>query len=412
MSRWHRRLAFGAGGFFLLVFLTAASIVFHDPGDPPDAPWARWVMAAAAVAFLVTAFLAATLTDRARDDLRLHLFRVLEMAARRGYPLGQALTAVGHDFEGPRVRRVHRAIELLDRGLPLSAALEQGAPGIVPPHAVDAIRAAEGDGRLAEALEALARESLAAPLVRTRFHLALLYPAVLLVFGAGIGYLATWECLRVRETRSMEVRYQEAIGLGADVSALSAWAAAALAASLAAARLLRWDRLRRRLRLRLDPVAIRLPFVGAAVEMAAAERVCRALAPLVRAGVPMDRALDRAGPASGNLSVEREASAAAAAVRGGISAHEAILGMGLLPRLVRARAAAACGGAPDRLASALEALAAECNERRRHREATLVASVYPVSIVLCGVLALLQFRGVMAFSEGARELYRVGAMPW
>jgi type II secretory pathway component PulF len=411
MGKWLRLLFLLFAGLCVLAGLAAGTVILHDQ-SPPEAPWARWTLVFAALGLLGSWLVAGAASDRGWDEARLHLLRMLEMSARRGLPLGQALTAVGHDFEGPRARALHGVIARLDRGLPLSGALEPAVPHLVPSHAVEAVRAAEGDGKLAETLEALVQECLEAPMVRTRFHLALVYPALLLALGAALGLFLTPQLARDRNIDSLDPRYRAAMADGDAASRACAWGLVVLAAAAGAARLFRGGRLRRRAARLLDPLALRLPVLGGAVRLAAAERTCRALAPLLRAGTPLAPALERAGRASGNLSVASAAARAAATLREGGPVAETLRGIPALPRFVGIRAGAASGGTPDRFAASMDALATECSRRRRQREEALAASVYPVMILFCAAAAFLQYRGLLGYWEGARELARARDLPW
>src|SRR5687767_12087080 len=114
------------------------------------------------VASLAIAFGAIPFHVRARAELRVRLFEVLAATVRRGLPLGQALAAAIDDHWGADRRALRRILDELGRGATLSTALEQAGRRFFPPATIAAVRAAEGEGDLALALEAAAREELGA----------------------------------------------------------------------------------------------------------------------------------------------------------------------------------------------------------------------------------------------------------
>jgi type II secretory pathway component PulF len=337
-------------------------------------------------------------TEFYRVDFRRYLLRVMALTTRKGLSLGHAFLALAEDYDGPRRRTVYRILGLLDEGRPLSEALETGAPKIVPPYIIEAIRAAERNGGLAETLEAALEESLAARSYRGLILRSLCYPVAIV----GVGLFLTTFIL----PQFGAIFAQLADGDGYPLRLPASTRFALFAGDLVSSYVLPFGgilllllspfllgRVRHRFRWALDPLALRLPFLGRLRLLLAGERICRTLAGNVRAGTTLEEALTRAGAGSGSLPVQRSAEEAVAAIRAGTPADRALQEL-RLPLFVRARAAAASGGTPERFAAALDGLARECQWRRIRLGEILAGSIYPVTLVFGASTVFLMYYGV------------------
>lgn len=345
----------------------------------------------------------ASIYARRRIELRVRILEVLAATVRRGLPLGQALAAASYEFEGGRQWTVRRVLAGLADGYPLGRALARGAGRYFPHHVIAAIRAAEGDGDLAGTLEAAARTGLEGLALRHRVTLALLYPIGLLggvsilsaLMDRAYGWVAyvhrspplgaLWMAEMAGRVSLVGVAFFVAIWAVGRLSVLARVAVLegvppkiVLLPSAPLARL-------------VDRVLLAIPVLRTFALLASAERLLHALAPLVRGGVPLERALRRCAPASGNAGVASSAEVAARAIEEGGDPAAAI-GAIRLPAFAAARAAAAAGGGRDRFAAGLAAIAAECRERFRARGEALASMIYPVGIALAAVLIAAELR--------------------
>jgi general secretion pathway protein F len=347
-----------------------------------------------------------------RFEFRRYLLRVMAITTKKGLSLGHAFLALADDFDGSRRKVVYRILGLLDEGKPLSDALAVGAPKVVPPHVIEAIRAAEKSGNLAPTLEAAAEESQEARSYKGTVVRSLLYPAAILYMGV---FLATFIVPQYgaifsqvtdlhgnhlempRSTlfflffSNMLVNYGFPVALGILVLGVPFLVPSPR-------RWFRWV---------FDPLSFRIPVLGRIRRLRAGERVCRSLAGFVRAGTPLEAALPQAAAASGSLSVRRSADRAVESLQAGKPADQA-LQLLLLPRFVLARAGACTGGTQERLAASLEALATECRWRHLRLADMAVSSIYPATVAFGGAFVFLTWLSVF----GAVSKLQGALIPW
>jgi len=151
----------------------------------------------------------------------------------------------------------------------------------------------------------------------------------------------------------------------------------------------------------------RVPLLGDWIERASArpgrgllpldraELVCRALGAASAAGLPLDRALERAADAGGRGRGGRALHAAAEEARRG-APPERVFSAALLPRRVVLRLAAASRGSGETFGAAAEGMAEECGRLRRDRAALLAAALHPATLLLGGAMAVVLFGSLLA----------------
>lgn len=226
-------------------------------------------------------------------ELRARLLEMLALAVARGAPLGPLFARAAMERRGRSRLRLHRMHARLREGGTLSAACAAGGWGLFPPHVVAAVRAAEGTAALAGALDAAARDATSALYLRHRWTLAAAYPLLLaamlaLVSSRWSEFLAWYEA---------EKSLVPAALLGA----------AAVVALVLLVRL-----------------ALRRLCVFEGPRLLAAERLLRAVAPHVAAGLPLPEALRRAAPACGNAAMAAGARDAARELEAGADPSRAL----------------------------------------------------------------------------------------
>lgn len=296
-------------------------------------------------------------------ELRTRLLEMLALAVARGAPLMPLLARAAMERSGRTRLRLHRMHARLREGGTLSAACAAGGWGLFPPHVVAAVRAAEGTAALAGALDAAARDATSALQLRHRWALAAAYPLLLaallaLVSSRWSEFLAWWE------TRKAPV-----------VPALLGTAAAVVGLAL------------------VVRLALRRLCVFEGPRLLAAERLLRAAAPHLAAGLPLPEALRRAAPACGNAAMAAGARDAARELEAGADPSRALPEIPL-PRWARARLL---------LAGDYAAVAEECALRYRDRAERALRWALPLALLVLGALAAMLFADVMDFLAETRR---------
>jgi type II secretory pathway component PulF len=288
-------------------------------------------------------------------EVRTRLLELLALATARGVPLPPLVARAAAERGGRTRLRLRRVHARLAEGGTLSAACAAGGSSLFPPHVVGAVRAAEGTAALPGALDAAARDATAALHLRHRWLLVTAYPALLvglLALVSGFGDAFWW-------ADGTWLPSLVPVFLGVTAAALGLGTAAWLAS--------------RRLCVLKGP------------RLLAAERFLRALAPHLAAHVPLPEALRRAAPACGNPAMAAGARDAARELENGADPSRALPEIPL-PRFVRARLL---------LAGNCAALADECALRYRDHSERMLRWALPLALVLLGVVAALQFGGIL-----------------
>jgi general secretion pathway protein F len=302
-----------------------------------------------------------------------------------GLPVDRALQAAS-ETAGPRLEPVLRAArDAVRQGGSLSAALS--ASTRFPAMVIGLIRAGERSGRLAAAVERAAEELERAGELRAQVRAALTYPVFLATSGvvavaAIVGFVMPRFATILGDLgQALPLSTRLLLGVSGAVRGhvallLLALAAGGIAFAVAArtpAFNLAWHRW-----------LLDAPVVGAIRRGMSSARVCRTLAGLLDAGVPLLAALEAAREASGDPAEAERVTAARREVNEGTRLATALQRNAALPpsalRLV------AFGEQSGRLPAFLEQ-AARMDERAAHRSLrALVALIEPVLIVGFGAL--------------------------
>lgn len=407
MGKGLRGLLWATLALGLLAFLFGLVAMF-TPRSPSELRAAGgWCAFLGPLLFLGAAGGALTIRARLLAEHRVALLQVLAAAVRRGRPPAQALSALADDYPPALRRRTWRILNEIDRGLPLSGALALGAPGLLSPGEMGALRAAEGGPRLGAVLDGLVLREARRRTSTDGLPRRLLYPAVVFGLGALVALLLVggWRD-RVLPPLPADAPPPSPAAVAAGETLGRAEAAgipAALLSALAVSGLLGL--------LLLEGSRGRIPPLRWFAERAAtrggggllaldrAELVCRGAAAAAAAGLPLDRALERVADAGGGGRGAEALRAAAGAVRRGEPPARA-LGEARLPAWVALRLAAAAGGPPERLGEEAEALADECGRLRAARASLLAAAVAPATLLLGGALAAFLLHSVLVAWNG------------
>ncbi len=235
-----------------------------------------------------------------------------------GLPVDAALSAVA-ESSPPRLREaLEETREQVRQGAALSAAL--AAAGVAAPVVVALVRAGERSGSLASGLTRAAEQLEHDAATRAAVSAALTYPAILGVAGAVsvaaiVGLVVPrFAALLGDAGRALPVSTRLLLGASATLGRFGPGGLAALAVFIAL--FLRW-RATPHGSLALSGWLLGLPGVGALRLQLATARMCRALAGLLEAGVPMLQALAVARDVTGDAAVGERLAAARTEVERG-----------------------------------------------------------------------------------------------
>jgi type II secretory pathway component PulF len=289
----------------------------------------------------------------------------------------------------PALAEVRRRVR---EGDSLSAAL--AAQGAAPHVALGLLRAGEAHGRLSEAARHVATELEREAELRDKLRAALAYPAFLLVVGAFsvaliVGVVVPRFAAVLGDLgQTLPHSTRLLLALSDVISAHGLWLLAGLGiGALAASRVLASPSAAAVVHERL----LAAPVVGPVRWGLAAARACRALAGLLKSGLPLLPALELARGAAGDLAVAARLSRVRADVSEGAGLGESLRRHQALPP--QARQIASFGEASGRLADLLEHASRLEEAQAQRRVRTLVALVEPLLVV--------GFGGAVAFVAAA-----------
>jgi type II secretory pathway component PulF len=341
------------------------------------------ILLPAAVLALAAAWLfALAFRARSRLEFRARLLEVLARATRHGLPLAPLLASAAAEHRGRRRLALERIHDRLEEGAPLSEACASAGRRFFPRHVQGALRAAEGGAELEPVLAATADDTSTSLATRHRLTLTLVYP--LLLGCVVVGF----------QQGSMHF-------LTAEMS--DGWSPPAAAAAQAAI----WAVLALVLAATLGGIVLHRLRALPGGRLVAGERMLRAMAPQIRAGVSLPESLRRCAGTAGTRRHARAAGAAARRLESGAPLQDVVAGL-RWPGFVVARLAGTGSREPGRLAQLLTGLADECARRYGARVDRALRWTYPVAIAAIGVLVALQFSAVMqviTYWQGA-------AYPW
>ncbi|MHC4972008.1 MAG: type II secretion system F family protein [Planctomycetota bacterium] len=338
--------------------------------------WPVGVLALAGAWLFVVAF-----RSRSRLEFRARLLEVLARATSNELPLAPLLECAAAEHGGRRRRVLERIHDRLEEGATLSEACASAGRRFFPRHVQGALQAAEGSAALAPVLAATADDASTSVAARHRVTLTLVYPLLL-----GCLLVASQQGILGFVTESLEDWTPPA----ATMAQVAVWACLALVgAGTLAAVVLHY--------LRALPGG----------RLVAGERMLRAMAPQIRAGVSLPQSLRRCAETAGTGRHARASRAAARQLESGAPLED-VVAMLAWPDFVAVRLAGAGSREPGRLAQLITGLADECARRYRARVEKTLRWAYPIAIAATGALVALQFAAVMqviTYWQGA-------AWPW
>ncbi|MBV4504887.1 type II secretion system inner membrane protein GspF [Pseudomonas sp. BW13M1] len=317
------------------------------------------------------------------------LTRQLATLIGAGIPLVDALATLERQLRQPALHAVLVTLRgSLAEGLGLARSLaRQGAPFTGLYCAL--VEAGERSGRLGQVLARLADHLEQVQRQRHKARTALIYPVVLMgVSLAVVIGLMTFVVPKLTEQfahsgQSLPLITSLLIGISQGLVQAGAYLLA-LAIGLAVAG--GWLLRKPHWRLRRDDLLLRLPRVGALLQVLESARLARSLAILCGSGVALLEALQVATETVGNLRIRAAMAQVRQQVQGGTSLHRALDGAGQFPPLLVNMVGS--GEASGTLADMLERVADDQERGFARQVDTAMALFEPLMILVMGAVVL------------------------
>jgi type IV pilus assembly protein PilC len=265
----------------------------------------------------------------------MHFSRQMAAFVRSGVSLTEGLDLIAEGTSNKRFRRV-----LLDtndgirQGLSLADALGEHA-SLLPPYYIGIIKSAELTGRLDIALQQLSTYIERELEAKGKIKSALLYPAVVLAMSlVTILILTTWvlpKFVKFFDSLHTELPFTTRLLIDLGRVVREYWFVIPALALVAAVVILWLQRSHSGIRVR-DRWLLRLPVIGAVVHYSVIERICRVLAAMARAGVPIPEAMRAAVGAANNTVFDDGLQPAQERILEGDGLAEPIAATNLFPR--------------------------------------------------------------------------------
>lgn len=311
----------------------------------------------------------------------------IRLLVRAGVPLESRLADSARESSGRAAQALQRLAERLERGEGLADAVREEGDGLPQVYAA-VVEAGAAAGRLSSALEVLARSMRRIADLQGELVVAIAYPSLVVLVGYLLFVLSLFTTLPrlLALSDDLGIARQGTVGVVAVLAEHSWWFVASPPLALLAAAVYA----RPRQNGLFDPgilgrLASVIPGVGRVVADTESAAFAELLSLLAGQGVPLPRALDLAGRASGERRREEEAAALARLVESGASPKAAGEWRRLPPELVLALADAAAasqsGSRPSDapLAGSL-ALAARSYGQRARRGADRLKARLPLAL--------------------------------
>jgi general secretion pathway protein F len=331
--------------------------------------------------------------------------RLLATLTRSGMPLDQALSAVAEQADDARSARIFTALRAqVAGGEPLAGALARW-PRTFSELYRGLVAVAGETGRLPEVLARLADYLEARELLRQKFAMALVYPA--LVTGIALAVIAVLlayvvpQVVAVYEQSRQTLPWltQALIALSAFFRATAWYWLAALVAIMAG---FGFANRREAFRARWHAALLRMPVAGRLVAAIDTARFASTLAILTASGAPLLRALDAARDVVWPLRTAADASARL--VREGVSLARALKEQRVFPPVLIHLVAN--GEQSGQLAPMLERAAALLEQESERRITWFAALVQPALIVAMGAIVLVLVLAIMLPIVSMNQLIR------
>jgi len=313
--------------------------------------------------------------------------RQLATLLKSGMPLVQTLNAISEQIEGHPFQRVVLAIrEQVNAGRPLADALEQH-PKLFNDLYVNMVRAGEAAGALEGILVRLADYMEAMQKQRTKIMASLIYPALMVVVGAGVlVFLMVFVVPRLEHIfteMGQDLPFITRILIGAS-QFFASWRFLVFLAVLTALIVaLHVNTRRGRGRYLLDALRLKIPVAGGLMRKLAVARFSRTLGTLLAGGIPVLRALDIVQGVIGNAVLAQAVGDARERVAEGSSISDELRTSQEFPPIVVHMLAT--GEASGKLEEMLNNIADTYDNEVEAATNGLIALLEPLMIVFMGI---------------------------
>ena len=324
-----------------------------------------------------------------------------------GMPLDQALTALAEQTDHPGTARLLEAIrDQVAAGEPLAAAMSR-FPRTFSDLYRGLVAVGAETGQLGEVLSRLADYLEARQVLRQKFTLALIYPALITIIALGVIttlllYVVPQIVAVYQQSRQTLPFLTRALIASSDFLRATGWywlgAIALLVISVTL--LLR----REQWKDRWHALLLRLPVAGRVFSGLDTARFASTLSILTGSGAPLLRALDTAAGVVWARPMRRAAGAVAAHVREGVSLARALASQRVFPPLLVHLVAN--GEQSGQLPAMLDRAAREQEQDVERRLTWLAALVQPLLIVFMGAIVLVLVLAVMLPIVSMNQLIR------
>lgn len=317
------------------------------------------------------------------------LTRQLATLTGAGIPLVDALATLERQLRQPALHAVLVAVRgSLAEGLGLARSLaRQGAPFTGLYCAL--VEAGERSGRLAQVLARLADHLEQVQRQQHKARTALIYPSVLMgVSLAVVIGLMTFVVPKLTEQfahsgQGLPLVTSLLIGLSQGLVTAGPWL---LGLAILSTLLCSWLLRKAHWRLRRDDLLLRLPRIGALLQVLESARLARSLAILCGSGVALLEALQVATETVGNRRIRQAMEQVRTQVEGGTSLHRALDASGQFPPLLVNMVGS--GEASGTLADMLERVADDQERGFARQVDTAMALFEPLMILVMGGVVL------------------------
>ena len=333
--------------------------------------------------------------------------RQLATLVSSGIPLDQALAAVAEQADHPGAVRVLAAIrEQVAAGESFAGALSR-FPRTFSELYRGLVAVGAESGQLGGVLTRLADYLEARQVLRQKFAMALIYPALVTVIALSVIatlmlYVVPQIVAVYQQSRQTLPWLTRALIAGSDFVRATGWywLAALAAMGITASLLLRQERWRER----WQALLLRTPVVGGVLSGLDTARFASTLSILTGSGAPLMRALETAAGVIWARPIRRAAQAASAHVREGVSLARALASQRVFPALLVHLVAN--GEQSGQLPAMLDRAAREQDADVERRLTWLAALVQPILIVVMGGIVLVLVLAVMLPIVSMNQLIR------
>ncbi|MGQ0826158.1 MAG: type II secretion system F family protein [Actinomycetota bacterium] len=238
----------------------------------------------------------------------MHFSRQMAAFVRSGIPITEALEVVEEGSDNKRFKQmVGRMREQITAGMPFSEALEEHS-AVFPAYYTGILRSSELTGQLDNALDRLSGYVERDLEARSKIKSALTYPAVIGVMSVVTVVILTVFVLpkftKFFESLDAELPLPTRMLLGMSSLTQSLWFVW-VAITLAIIAFFLWMQKNSAGRMFRDKLMLRMPLVHDVVLFAVTERVCRIVAGMIKAGVPLPETLSAAIQGTNNKVFEK-----------------------------------------------------------------------------------------------------------